>query len=87
MHPLCFVMLTEVLTGTNDPTKVDKDTLFDAMVGLENSYCLNLNYGGVLGAQYQRWRCIPGEEVRDCCWEWPMTVLPTAGRTLTARSI
>ncbi|KAK4236390.1 hypothetical protein C8A03DRAFT_16969 [Achaetomium macrosporum] len=62
-HYCCFNILTQVLTGGNDTTKIDEDALFDTMARLvqTHSVCLDIDYGSISG-QDQRWESIPGEE-------------------------
>jgi hypothetical protein len=63
-HQDCFDVLTNVLVGSGDVAKIDKDALYDAMAELAPSgaVVLELDYGNVSGRD-QSWVSRPGEEV------------------------
>ncbi|KAH6617563.1 hypothetical protein F5144DRAFT_499211 [Chaetomium tenue] len=62
-HPCCFSILTDVLTGSTDVAKVDKDALYGAMSERVIHYrsFLELDYGEISGID-QTWESIAGEE-------------------------
>ncbi|KAK4041711.1 hypothetical protein C8A01DRAFT_45146 [Parachaetomium inaequale] len=63
-HQDCFDVLTNVLVGSRDVAKIDKDALYDAMSELVaplDAVCLKLDYGSVSG-RGRHWVSEPGEE-------------------------
>ncbi|KAH6842295.1 hypothetical protein B0I37DRAFT_407388 [Chaetomium sp. MPI-CAGE-AT-0009] len=62
-HPCCLSILADVVTGSTDVTKIDKDALYNAMSELDHPYeaCLRINYGNINNGD-QTWGSIPGEE-------------------------
>ncbi|KAL4914678.1 hypothetical protein BDW62DRAFT_190086 [Aspergillus aurantiobrunneus] len=64
-HWCCFEVLLRYLTGTIDPTNIDLEALYDAMMDLCNGpgSALRIAYGDdVTHAQGQYWQCLPGTE-------------------------
>ncbi|OJD15883.1 hypothetical protein AJ78_03901 [Emergomyces pasteurianus Ep9510] len=62
-HWCCFEILTRVLTGSTDICKINKDILYNVMIGLSPEYerRLAIDYGSILGVE-QFWGSVPGEE-------------------------
>ncbi|GAB1320971.1 hypothetical protein MFIFM68171_11181 [Madurella fahalii] len=65
-HEPCINILSQVLTGTSDEANIDKETLYDAMYDLIDSYgtCLDIDHGNVTGRSGDLgWISVPGNEL------------------------
>ncbi|KAK3389694.1 hypothetical protein B0H63DRAFT_103148 [Podospora didyma] len=62
MHTCCLDILTEVLTGTNEPDNIDKDLLFATMYKHRKEFQLDLDYGPISGCQGVGWQVGNGQQ-------------------------
>ncbi|PGH11856.1 hypothetical protein AJ79_04653 [Helicocarpus griseus UAMH5409] len=63
-HWCCFEILLKVITGLTDWRRIDKDALYNVLLGLtphKYGNSLEIDYGMIMGAD-QHWASIPGEE-------------------------
>ncbi|EHK21996.1 uncharacterized protein TRIVIDRAFT_136964, partial [Trichoderma virens Gv29-8] len=64
IHECCFDIVSRALTGSENRCKIDKDALYNIMIGLSEQFenTLAISHGDINGGQ-QFWERIPGEEV------------------------
>ncbi|UKZ74792.1 hypothetical protein TrVFT333_002462 [Trichoderma virens FT-333] len=62
-HECCFDIVSRALTGSENRCKIDKDALYNIMIGLSEQFenTLAISHGDINGGQ-QFWERIPGEE-------------------------
>ncbi|KAB8246412.1 hypothetical protein BDV35DRAFT_354108 [Aspergillus flavus] len=62
-HWSCFEILTRVLTGSTEISRVNLNALYGVMSALTNHSSLHLSYGNDISrSQGRYWECIPGAE-------------------------